>query len=165
MRCFLLACVAIGSIAVACVPSSALVSAKLATILRVTASEFKFASSTPQVAVGESVTIVFENRGTIEHNLHLDATSTHIVAEPGQTVTAVVVFAAAGATTFICTLPGHSAAGMSAALQVGDAQAKRVPTSVAATESKLLPMPADTPRVPQGQLAPPITRREPALVK
>src|SRR5947207_2588671 len=120
MRFVLSTCVLIGSIAVACVPSAALRATQLPTTLRVTATEFKFAASTPRVAVGEPVTIVLENHGTVEHNFHLPATSTHIIAEPGQTVTAVVVFPGAGDTTFVCTLPGPEAAGRNGKVQGGD---------------------------------------------
>jgi nitrite reductase (NO-forming) len=163
--------VAVGAVVVACVPS-AVTQQRLPTNFRVTATDFKFQATSPHVPVGEPVTIVFENRGTIQHNLHLEASGTHLVADPGQTVSAVVVFPTSGNFGFVCTVPGHEAAGMTGTLQVGDAQAasaQAAPTlpagAQAVTDQSLTPLPADTPRVGQGQIAPPITRHEPALVK
>ena len=141
------------------------------TQLLVTATEFKFQSSTPRVAIGQPVTITFENRGTIEHNWHLPATGTHLIAEPGQTVSATVVFPTAGDFTFVCSVPGHEAAGMGGKVQAGDpVQAKASVAAVdsagtAVTDAALPPLPPGTPRVPQGQVAPPLDRRVPALVK
>jgi nitrite reductase (NO-forming) len=74
----------------------------------------------------------------------------------------VVVFPASGDFGFVCTVPGHQAAGMSTKLEVGDAPLKTALTPRAEAPA---PLPADTPRVPQGQLAPPLERHEPALVK
>jgi nitrite reductase (NO-forming) len=164
---------ALGAAAVACVPS-AVTQQRMPTTLHITATDFKFQANTPRVAVGEPVTIAFENRGTIQHNLHLEAIGTHLVADPGQTVTAVVVFPNAGNFSFVCTVAGHESAGMTGTLQVGDTQAagartttdKTVPPQLAGAGSATLdPLPADTPRVAQGQIAPPIARRDPALVK
>ena len=168
-----LALIGIGAVAIACVPSAAQQRQAAAppTALRVTASEFKFQANTPNVATGQPVTITFENKGTIEHNLDLAATGTHLVAAPGQTVTTVVTFPAAADLTYVCTVPGHEQAGMSSKLQVGEptAQAPATNSGTGATprtpEAALPPLPPGTPRVPEGQIAPPVQRSEPALVK
>lgn len=172
----LLALVGVAAVAAACVPSVAQQRQASAapTALRVTASEFKFQASSARVATGQPVTITLENKGTIEHNLDLAATGTHLVAGPGQTVTATVTFPTSGELTYICTVPGHEAAGMSSDLQVGD-PISQAPVKLAAganttarqatPQPALAPLPPDTPRVPQGQIAPPVQRRDPALVK
>ena len=115
------------------------------------------------------MTITFENEGTLEHNLHLEATGTHLVAPAGQTVTATVVFPSAADLSFVCTVPGHEAAGMSSKLQVGEPNAQ-APAAINATaqttpQTALAPLPPDTPRVPQGPVAPPVHRSDSELVK
>jgi plastocyanin len=164
--------VGVGAIGVACAPSR-IAQPPGATQLRISASEFKFQASTPRVAIGQPVTITFENRGAIEHHVHLVATGTHLSAAPGQTVSATVVFPTAGDFDFVCIIPGHQEAGMTGKVQAGNPPAAASRSSslevagasaTPAVAAPLPPLPVGTTRVPQGQVAPPLDRRAPALV-
>lgn len=100
-------------------------------------NEFGFEPDTITVKAGETVTVTFENSGTVEHNLnflkpdaefdHLleeikEGAGEHIVEElltdmhdiePGHTETVTFVAPSeAGEYKFICTTPGHAEAGM-----------------------------------------------------
>jgi nitrite reductase (NO-forming) len=174
LRHVFLTLIGVGAVAIACIPTT--IQQKQAAAapiaLHVTATEFKFQANTPNVAASQPVIITFENRGTIEHNLDLQATGTHLVAASGQTVSASVTFASSADLTYICTVPGHEQAGMASTLQVGERHAQVAADSSApgakpqsSHEAPLAPLPADTPRVPQGQIAPPVHRSDPALVK
>jgi nitrite reductase (NO-forming) len=168
----LLAMIGVGAVAIACIPSVTQQRQAVAapTALHVTASEFKFLANTPKVAEGEPVTITFENKGTIEHNLDFQATGTHLVAAPGQSVTATVTFPSSADVMYVCSVPGHEQAGMRSMLQVGEPNAQMPGGAAAAKpqttpETSLAPLPPGTQRVPQGQVAPPVNRSDPALVK
>jgi nitrite reductase (NO-forming) len=175
LRHILVALIGIGAVAIACIPSAAQqrqIASGAPTVLHVTASEFKFQADTQKVAAGAPVTIIFENKGAIEHNLDLHATGTHLVAAPGQTMTATVTFPASADLTYLGTVPGHEQAGMTSTLQVGEPSTQAPAggsttgaNALTAPALQLAPLPPDTPRVPQGQIAPPVHRSDPELVK
>ncbi len=99
-------------------------------------NEFGFDPDTITVKAGETVTVTFENSGTVEHNLnflkpgaeldhlleeidegageHIDEellTDMHSI-EPGHSETVTFVAPSeAGEYNFICTTPGHAEAG------------------------------------------------------
>jgi uncharacterized cupredoxin-like copper-binding protein len=73
-------------------------------------SEFRFTLAKKTAAKG---TVVFKitNRGTINHDFKIAGKKTAQLA-PGKSATLRVVFKKAGKFPYLCTLPGHAAAGM-----------------------------------------------------
>ena len=103
----------LGALAVA-LPASA-----RTTTVAVTAakpSEFHFTLSKRTVLKG---TVVFKvtNKGTIPHDFKIAGRKTALI-QPGKTATLRVVFRKAGRFTYMCTVPGHAAAGMKGTLTV-----------------------------------------------
>ena len=103
----------LGALAVA-LPASA-----RTTTVAVTAakpSEFHFTLSKRTVLKG---TVVFKvtNKGTIPHDFKIAGRKTALI-QPGKTATLRVVFRKAGRFTYMCTVPGHAAAGMKGVLRV-----------------------------------------------
>jgi uncharacterized cupredoxin-like copper-binding protein len=88
--------------------------AATATVL-VTASEFKFALSRTSVPHGKIV-FTLVNKGKIAHNFFIDGKSTPLVS-PGEKTKLTVVLGS-GKLPYVCTVPGHAAAGMKGTLTV-----------------------------------------------
>ena len=84
--------------------------ASKATTVTVAASEFKFKLSKTSVPKG-SVTFVVTNKGKIVHDFKIDGKVTPMI-KGGKSATLVVTFAKAGKFPYLCTVPGHAAAGM-----------------------------------------------------
>jgi uncharacterized cupredoxin-like copper-binding protein len=84
--------------------------ASKATTVTVAASEFKFKLSKTSAPKG-SVTFVVTNKGKIVHDFKIDGKATPRL-KPGKSAKLVVKFAKAGKFAFLCTVPGHAAAGM-----------------------------------------------------
>jgi nitrite reductase (NO-forming) len=143
---------------------------QLAADLRIAASEFVFDQPTLQVEPGQKVHLSLDNRGAIQHNLHVQGSNVALEANPGQVVQGDFTFDKAGTYEFFCSIPGHKDAGMKGKLIVGNAQAAHAdhaassePVSQPAAAAQ--PLPEGLTRLPQPQVAPPVDRREPALVK
>ena len=84
-----------------------------ATVVSVTAgkpSELKFTLSKKASAKGV-VTFRVTNKGALEHDFKIDGKVTKKL-KPGTTATLRVTFAKAGKFPYLCTVPGHAAAGM-----------------------------------------------------
>ena len=79
--------------------------------ISVGATEFAFDPAAIEVSAGAEATITLTNKGTVEHDITVDALSVKIYATPGQTVSGTVT-AAAGSYEFYCSIPGHKQAGM-----------------------------------------------------
>jgi uncharacterized cupredoxin-like copper-binding protein len=92
-------------------------------------SEFKFTLSKRTVPTG---TLVFKiaNRGAIAHDFKIAGKRTAKLA-PGKSGTLRVTVGKAGRYAFLCTLPGHAAAGMKGTLTV-----TKPPTTVGVTAGK-----------------------------
>jgi len=73
--------------------------------------EFHFTLSKRAVARPGTVTFEFTNTGTVAHDFKIDGKTTPLV-QPGHTAKLVVRFNKAGKFSYLCTLPGHAAAGM-----------------------------------------------------
>jgi uncharacterized cupredoxin-like copper-binding protein len=84
--------------------------------VQVGATEFKFALSTQTVRKG-TVTFKLKNNGGIPHNLRINGKQTPNI-DPGETTTLKVTFTKPGNYPYLCTLPGHAAAGMKGVLKV-----------------------------------------------
>jgi uncharacterized cupredoxin-like copper-binding protein len=110
-----------------------------ATIVRVTATEFKFKLSKVKVPVGK-VTFRVTNRGKITHDFKIAGKKTKLLA-PGKSATLTVTFRKSGRVAYTCTVPGHAAAGMKGVLAVGKATA---PPPVTTTTTKVTTTTATT---------------------
>jgi uncharacterized cupredoxin-like copper-binding protein len=91
-------------------------SAMKATTVTVAASNFKFKLSKTSVPKGK-VTFVVTNKSTILHDFKIDGKSTPMI-KGGKSAKLVVTFAKAGKFAYLCTVPGHAAAGMKGTLTV-----------------------------------------------
>jgi uncharacterized cupredoxin-like copper-binding protein len=87
----------------------------VSTRITVAASEFKFVLSKKTVPHG-TVTFVVKNRGNVAHDFKIHGKKTPLIA-PGASKTLKVVFAK-GKYPYLCTVPGHAAAGMKGVLTV-----------------------------------------------
>ena len=124
----IVACLALGALAV----PSAVASSTLLTTVDVTAGKpsefhFTFNKTTPKHGI-----IVFKiaNGGKLSHDFKLCSKRTTSLAanscvgrtskmlKPGQTTTLRVVVALKGSYQFLCTVPGHAAAGMKGLIRV-----------------------------------------------
>jgi uncharacterized cupredoxin-like copper-binding protein len=82
-----------------------------ASTIRVTAREFSLGLSAKSIARPGKVTFSVRDAGHIEHNFRINGKQTpHI--RPGRTSRLVVTFKKKGAYHYLCTVPGHAAAGM-----------------------------------------------------
>ncbi len=77
----------------------------------VDATEFAFDLNAIKVPAGEEVTVTLVNKGTMEHDITVDALGVKIYAAVGKTVSGTVT-AAAGTYEVYCSIPGHKQAGM-----------------------------------------------------
>jgi len=73
--------------------------------------EFSFRLSTTSAARPGTVTFTFRNVGTVQHDFRIGGKQTPLIA-PGKTARLAVTFHKKGRFTYMCTVPGHAAAGM-----------------------------------------------------
>ncbi len=86
-----------------------------ATTVIVASSEFKFVLSKKTVPAG-TVTFVVTNKGKVSHDFKIKGKKTPLLA-PGKKATLKIVFKK-GKYPYLCTVPGHAAAGMKGVLTV-----------------------------------------------
>jgi len=96
-------------------PALAARSHTTATAVTVTASEFKFKLSKTSVPHGV-VTFTIVNKGKLPHDFKILAKKSATV-KPGKSAKLVVTLKA-GKAAYLCTIPGHAAAGMKGTLKV-----------------------------------------------
>ena len=82
-----------------------------ATTVQVKGGEFFFRLSTKSLARPGKVVFVFKNVGHVEHDFKINRKRTPLL-QPGKTARLVVTFKKKGKYTYLCTVPGHAAAGM-----------------------------------------------------
>jgi nitrite reductase (NO-forming) len=87
--------------------------------IAISAFDLGFDPSTVDVAKPGTYTVMFHNTGAVAHDLTF-ADGTKIAAEAGQMATGTVTIPAGG-TTFLCSVPGHAAAGMTGTVTVAGA--------------------------------------------
>lgn len=88
-----------------------------ATTIRMT--EFKFEPATITAKQGQPLRLTLQNAGTVVHDFvaaDLEATSPKV--QPGQSTNFEFTPSKTGSFRFICTEPGHEAAGMTGTLNV-----------------------------------------------
>jgi len=100
---------------IAAVP--ALGSRAATTTVTVRASEFKFVLSKKRAPKG---TVVFKvtNKGRLAHDFKINGKKTPLL-KPGKSTTLKVIFSRTGKVRYLCTVPGHAAAGMKGTFTVG----------------------------------------------
>ena len=106
-------------ICVACVVTAAALARSQATAVAVTAgkpSEFRFTLSKRSVAKG-TVTFTVTNRGALRHDFKIAGKRTPLVGT-GKRSTLTVSLGKTGRIAYLCTVPGHAAAGMKGTLVV-----------------------------------------------
>jgi uncharacterized cupredoxin-like copper-binding protein len=81
------------------------------TSITVTGKEFSFTLSKKSIAKPGTVTFTFKNAGKMPHDFRIDGKQTPLT-RPGKTAKLVVTFAKKGNYHYLCTVPGHAAAGM-----------------------------------------------------
>lgn len=78
--------------------------------IRVEAGEMYFRLSAESAPAG-TVTFVVENAGAMPHDFAINGKKTPLI-DPGKTARVAVEFPKAGKFDYVCTVPGHAAAGM-----------------------------------------------------
>jgi uncharacterized cupredoxin-like copper-binding protein len=109
------ALVALGIVALALVPLATARTegrtAATASTVQVKGGEFFFKLSTKSTAKPGKVTFVFKNVGHMQHDFKINGRVTPLI-QPGKTAKLVVTFKKKGKYSYLCTVPGHAAAGM-----------------------------------------------------
>lgn len=82
-----------------------------ATTVQVKGGEFFFRLSTKSIPKPASVTFVFKNIGHVSHDFRIDGKQTPLIS-PGKTAKLTVKLTKKGSFPYLCTVPGHAAAGM-----------------------------------------------------
>ena len=88
-----------------------------ATTIQVKGGEFFFRLSTKSIAKPGKVTFVFKNIGHVGHDFKINRKVTPVIG-PGKTAKLVVTLSKKGKYPYLCTVPGHAAAGMKGVLTV-----------------------------------------------
>lgn len=81
------------------------------TTVTVKGGEFFFRLSTKSIARPGKVTFVFKNVGHILHDFKINGKKTPLIS-PGKTTRLIVAFKKKAKYGYLCTVPGHAAAGM-----------------------------------------------------
>jgi uncharacterized cupredoxin-like copper-binding protein len=85
--------------------------------IQVRGGEFFFRLSSKSVAKPGKVTFVFRNVGHVAHDFKINGRKTPLI-QPGKTARLVATFKKKAKYTYLCTVPGHAAAGMKGAFTV-----------------------------------------------
>jgi uncharacterized cupredoxin-like copper-binding protein len=110
--------VAVALASLALVPlAAARTERQTATTVQVKGGEFFFKLSTKSIAKPGKVTFVFKNVGHVAHDFKIDGKTTPLL-QPGKTARLIVTFKKKGKYPYLCTVPGHAAAGMKGTVTV-----------------------------------------------
>jgi len=109
------AALAVSAVAAPALQAKAMAHTAQATV-NVTAVEFKFTLSKKSAAPGK-VTFKVTNKGAVQHDFKIDGVKTKLIS-PHQSATLTVNFKKAGSYPYMCTVPGHAAAGMKGTFKV-----------------------------------------------
>jgi uncharacterized cupredoxin-like copper-binding protein len=85
--------------------------AATATTIQVKGGEFFFRLSSKSIKKPGKVTFVFKNIGHVQHDFKINGKKTPLIS-PGKTARITVVFKKRKKYPYLCTVPGHAAAGM-----------------------------------------------------
>jgi len=111
----------LAALALSAVVSSALVQARAtahaaAATVNVTAKEFHFTLSKKSAAHGK-VTFKITNKGALKHDFKINGAKSKMIL-PHHSASLTVTFKKAGSYPYMCTVPGHAAAGMKGTFKV-----------------------------------------------
>ena len=120
--------------------------------LEVTAFDLGFKPAALEVPAAGRYTVKLVNTGAASHDITFPSGESAL-AKPGESVT-VDVDIPAGGTTFLCSIPGHAAAGMTGKIAVSG-------TAVASTDPNSHGGPAPVTNVAEDPNAPAPVRRDP----
>lgn len=81
------------------------------TAVTVKAGEFFFKLSKTSIAKPGTVAFTVKNAGHLAHDFKIAGKKTALI-QPGKSATLKVTFTKAGKYAYLCTVPGHAAAGM-----------------------------------------------------
>ncbi|HJX47355.1 MAG TPA: cupredoxin domain-containing protein [Gaiellaceae bacterium] len=129
--------------------------ANATTRITVAASEFKFVFSKRSIPAAGTVIFTVVNKGKISHNFFIAGKVTPNLL-PGKSATLTVKFKKKGHYAYLCTIPGHAAAGMKGTFSVAVAAVKPPPSSTPTTTTQPAP-PPPTSTVPVGTASTTVT--------
>lgn len=86
--------------------------------IRVTTTDFAFSPDRIELRAGETVNLVLVNGGSLPHDLTIPALGFSLAVEPGETASGALTVLRPGTFRFLCSVPGHRAAGMVGSLVV-----------------------------------------------
>jgi nitrite reductase (NO-forming) len=129
--------------------------ANATTRITVAASEFKFVFSKRSIPAAGTVIFTVVNKGKISHNFSIAGKVTPNLL-PGKSATLTVKFKKKGHYAYLCTIPGHAAAGMKGTFSVAVAAVKPPPSSTPTTTTQPAP-PPPTSTVPVGTASTTVT--------
>jgi uncharacterized cupredoxin-like copper-binding protein len=115
LRVLLLTATLVAALGIVAAPSPAARSHSAATAVTVTATEFHFKLSKTSVPHG-TVTFTVKNAGKVGHDFKIGGKKTAVL-KPGKSAKLTVTLKA-GKAAYLCTVPGHAAAGMKGNLTV-----------------------------------------------
>jgi uncharacterized cupredoxin-like copper-binding protein len=81
------------------------------TKVSVSGKEFSFHLSKKSISKPGTVTFTFRNAGTMKHDFRIGGKQTPLIS-PHKTAKLTVTFHKTGRFAYLCTVPGHAAAGM-----------------------------------------------------
>jgi uncharacterized cupredoxin-like copper-binding protein len=122
--------------------------ANATTKITVAASEFKFVFSKRSIPATGTVIFTVVNKGKISHDFKIAGKKTKTLS-PGQSVKLTVKFTKKGHFAYLCTIPGHAAAGMKGTFSVG-VKAVKPPPPPPTTTTTPPPTTTTTSTVPVG---------------
>ncbi len=88
------------------------------TDVTITATEFAYEPSSVEAPAGSTITFTLENKGSVEHDITIDALNFQLYAAVGETPSLSTPALAAGSYEFHCSIPGHKEAGMTGTITV-----------------------------------------------
>jgi nitrite reductase (NO-forming) len=105
------------------------------THVTVAASEFKFVFSKRSIPAAGTVIFTVVNKGKISHNFKIGGKATPNLL-PGKSATLTVKFTKKGHYPYLCTIPGHAAAGMKGVFAVATKAVAPPPSSTPSTTTQ-----------------------------
>jgi nitrite reductase (NO-forming) len=109
--------------------------ANAVTHVTVAASEFKFVFSKRSIPAAGTVIFTIVNKGKISHNFKIGGKATPNLL-PGKSATLTVKFTKKGHYPYLCTIPGHAAAGMKGVFAVATKAVAPPPSSTPSTTTQ-----------------------------
>lgn len=109
--------------------------ANAVTHVTVAASEFKFVFSKRSIPAPGTVIFTVVNKGKISHNFRIGTKTTPNLL-PGKSATLTVKFTKKGHYAYLCTIPGHAAAGMKGVFAVATKAVAPPPSSTPSTTTQ-----------------------------